>query len=213
MTKLRFLFPIVCVAAIIGGSTGIHTAHQNPNPTDITVDQAAQVEDFTWVRVQGASANLVGAILRTSPSGKLNSAYLPLYASDEPEGAIVALFETDDDEIMALLAEMQPLADDLVALATFYKENRERLVLHREFEGMAQTLGSISGKDRSRLQAAEEDLAENALIIDDGSRPSMTASATTAILGVVGLLFWIRSRRKRKGQPGLVSTPGLASAV
>ncbi len=207
----RFVLLVVSVLFIAGGIGGIRTAKLNPEPQVVTLDAVGAAADLSWLKLEQVVVFLPGAIIRKSSSGTIKGAYIPLFDSEDATGPVLALMTTDDAEIGAALAKMNEMSSNTAELLIYVAEHRDELIFRRTIDGSVRTLSEISTSDREQLQAAEDNLAPDAVIIRDGMRPGYAAPTVVLILGVFGLAWrarsWSRARAARQVLAANAPTP------
>jgi hypothetical protein len=204
--RIGCFLPLIAIGLLIGGGQGIYTAVTNPKPKEIGIDEVAQQKpDAKWLRITGGVLdNANSAYTSAFGVGEASQVYIPLVGrtQDSTKLPIHVLVLTKDPDLVKFTNDSRKLeksGSTDAATKEFLLKNFERLRVARDVEGVVQFGISSGGKEESKIRALYQNLADDALILEEGEKPSVLASILMMAGGLlVGGFLVMSSMRKAK---------------
>lgn len=208
---------MVSIACVIGGGQSVYTALMNRKPTVVSITEvSAQKPGASWLRVEKGTLDVLNAAY-TSAFGvsDAKSIFVPLVPDgvDSSEEKIHLLVQTSDPALVDLTNRMRDFeekVDTKDAAMQFLVENASKLRVERTVEGLVK-FGMESGKEERKIRELYSNLAPDALILEEGAKPSAGLGAVMLVLGLVIGYFsfrWLFSSKTPPPLPPKAAVPG-----
>jgi hypothetical protein len=209
--RLGCLLPLVSLAMIIGGGQSVYTAIRNRKPVEISIDALIKDKpDAKWLRItDGVLDTTNSAYPSAFGVGKATSMYVPLMPADRDsdEDPIQVLVLTKDQELLDFTNELRKFEEETSvkgAAEAFIAKNLDKLRVAKSVEGLVQYGIDSNSKRERKLHKVYNNLAEDAIILEEGEKPSMGFGFFMLLGGLVLGGFLLKSSAK---QPNLVPVP------
>lgn len=211
--RLGCLLPLVSIAFIIGGGQSVYTGIKNRKPTDITLEELIRSKpENEWLNVTGGVLDTMNsAYTSTLGVGDAKSIYVPLVPKDvdSSEGTIHMLVLTKDAELVGFTNEARKMeeskADDASAME-FILKNRAKMRVERPIMGLVQFGMTSNDKKTRKIRALYDNLAEDAIILEEGEKPSAGQGAIMLLAGL-GLGGFLIMRAAKSPSAAAAGTP------
>lgn len=210
---------MVSIAFVVGGGQSVYTALMNRKPAVVSIAEvSAQKPGATWLRVENGTLDALNSAYTSAFGvGEARKIFVPLVAEgeDSSEATIHLLVETSDPELVELTNRMRDLeekVDTKDAAARFLVENASKLRVERTVEGLVK-FGIESGKEERKIRELYSNLAPDALILEEGAKPSAGLGSLMLVLGLVIGYFSFRpllTSRTPPPMPPQAGVPGKA---
>lgn len=218
--RLGCLPPLITIALLYGGGQSLYTSFKNRQPTEVTLESlAAKKPDAEWLRIKGGTLDTMHAAYSSAFGvGKAQSVYIPLMSSADSRGEpIQVLVLTKDPELVKFTNDMKELDKEGTSEAEVLKvmaANVEKLKVSRPVEGLVQFGIESSGKKEDKLRKLFPNLEEDAIILEEGKKPSATTGIVCLLGGLtLGAYLLLRSSRKpSEGTPPPSSDGGAGAS-
>lgn len=205
--RLGCLLPIVSIALVVGGGQGLYTVVTNRKPTEVTIqDFLKQAPDAKWIKVTGGELDTVNSVYNSGiTKGDAKEIYVPVVPDgvDSTKEPIQLLLLTKDPELVSFINESRKLDEGTTTeeqAMEFMAKNLAKLRPARDVEGLVQFGIDSDDKKRKKIKALYNNLAEDAIILEDGKKPEAGQSAFL-LLGGLGLGGFLASRSMKKSSP------------
>lgn len=172
----------------------------------------AKTPDAKWLRVTGGELDTLNSVYPTGISkGDAKEIYVPVMepGNDSTEGAIKLLLLTKDPELVGLVNEAKQVDDDPSPerLKTFLASRAAQLRPQKSVEGLVQFGIQSDSKRRAKIGKIYANLASDAVILEDGKKPS-PGKGSVLVLGGLGLGGVLLRRGKKSSPPPMPPAPG-----
>ncbi len=213
--RLGCLLPLVSIALILGGGQSVYTGLKNRKPTEISLGSLIAKKPSTeWLLINGGVLDTMNAAYTSSFGvGEAKSIYVPLVQplSDSSEGTIHVLVITKDPALLNFTneaREREKSMDTKDADAEFIIRNLDKLRVARPVQGLVKF--GIEGNDKKtrKIRALYDNLAEDAIILEEGEAPSTGKGAGMLAAGLIlGAILVVSSGRKQAVAGGATPPP------
>ena len=212
--RLGCILPLISLGLIIGGGQSIYTVFKNRKITEVTIESlVANKPDAEWLRIQGGVLDTMNSAYPSSFGvGKATSLYVPLVPqkTDSTQTQIHVLVLTKDQALLDFTNELKELEDSKTTKATAANtimRNVDKLHVARPVEGVVQF--GISGDDKKtrKIRKLYDNLAEDAIILEEGEKPSMGTGIAMLLGGLVLGVVLVASSGRKEAAAGPVPPP------
>lgn len=198
---------VCAVIALWWGGQNTYVALRDRNQLEISCsDYLKKRPDARWLKLTDCAYDFENlAYFQKKGEDKYTSVYMPLRPAGETGGPTHIAVKFEDKELLAVVyalehGQSRPSGFDRVTAQ-----------LLEPTQGLVQFGLSMSDKDRDQLEGLGLGLADDFVIIDNGSKPNLTAGLIVLFLGlgVAGALAWfvIMTLRERKAARAPKSPP------
>lgn len=209
------LLPLWSIDFIREGVHGLQEARSFQHPTVLTFDQFEQAHPREgWYRVTGCFLDVPSAaykLFTIGHSGAFNAVletYIPVRSLNHPEETqIHVLVPSSDPGLTDTMAQLDRLGKSAseAQIKDWMAQNLDKLYVHKDVEGMVRTPDRLLPGDQKGIEALNENLAPNCVVIEQGVTPTTTGPKVWLGLGVLlvvaQILFWtVTISRRLKGR-------------
>jgi hypothetical protein len=203
------LLPLITIALLYGGGQSLYTSFKNRQPTEVTLESLTDKKpDAEWLRIKGGTLAAMSAAYSSAFGvGKAQSVYVPLVLPSGPgRESIHVVVLTKDPALVKFANDAKELGKkepSEAASLEFIVANAQNLKVSRTVEGLVQFGIESTDKERQELGKHFPNLADDAIILKEGEKPSMTTGIGCLLAGTtLGAILLLRSQRKpAKGTP------------
>lgn len=209
--RLGCLLPLVSIAFIIDGGQSVYTGMKNRKPTDITIDELIRSKPKAeWLNVTGGVLDTMNSAYTSAFGvGDAQSIYVPLVPkdADSSEGTIHLLVLTKDAELVGFTNEARKMEEskaDEGAAMEFILKNRANMRVERPVMGLVQFGMTSNDKKTRKIRQLYDNLAEDAIILEEGEKPSTGQGVAMLLagLGLGGFLVMRAAKSTPAASPG-----------
>lgn len=213
--------PLVSVAFIIGGGQSVYTGLKNRNPTEIDIDSLiAKKPSAEWLKITGGALDTTNAAYTSSFGvGEAKSIFVPLVPpkTDSTEAKIHVLVLTKDENLVKFTNEARQFEKSNTSQAgemEFLLKNLDKLKVARPVQGLVQFGIDANDKQTRKIRKLYTNLAEDAIIIEEGKSPSAGTGVVMLTAGLVlGGVLLLSSGEKQTPATGAPPPPLPPSAA
>jgi hypothetical protein len=209
--RLGCLLPLVSIAMIFGGGQSLYTAIRNRKPVEISIDSLIEGKtEAKWLRITGGVLDTTNSAYPSAFGvGKATSMYVPLMQPDRDsdEDPIQVLVLTKDQGLLDFTNELRKFDEETTvkgAAEEFIAKNLDKLRVPKSVEGLVQYGIDSSSKRERKLHKIYGNLAEDAIILEEGEKPSMGLGVFMLFGGLALGGFLMKSSANK---PNLVPMP------
>jgi hypothetical protein len=203
--RLGCLLPVISVALIIGGGQSVYTGLKNRKPTEISIDSLADKKPSAeWLKINGGVLDTMNSSYTSSFGvGEAKSIYVPLVPTrdDSSQGTIHVLVVTKDPALLEFTNELREREKSIGpkgADAEFITKNLDKLKVARTVQGLVKFGIDGNDKETRKIRALYDNLADDALILEEGEAPSTGKGVGLLAAGLVlGGILVASSGRKQ----------------
>jgi len=205
---MRYLLLIVSLMVLLGGVNDTWTSWENPEPVAMTLRELAQAEPKpVYVRLSDGRPNLIDAVIvgrkgtETGEEGQQIESVSRLYIPIRPEGPskdekVSLLLDTQEEGLLAKANEFHRLSS--VDQLLYFAEHSQDLVVKGAVSGRIARSMTMSADRRERLRKLKTDLAEEFLVLEHNSMPSIRRGVTALVVGLLLLLLSLKLISRRR---------------
>jgi hypothetical protein len=182
------------------GGQDLYTALANTKPTVMSYEEYVQKRPkATWLKLTDCRLNLPEAAYKYYSNTKVpTELFIPVRGLESREGDKTVVFlASRNPELLATYREMMNLKSEEDGLAWALK-NHERVFPKRDVAGLVRFGIEMRDSERSKLAKLQAKAADDFIMLDDGSRPSLASGigffGGGLLLLVGGIAFLRRSR-------------------
>lgn len=214
--RLGCLLPLVSIALIIGGGQSVYTGFKNRKITEIELASLMEKKpDTEWLRIQGGVLDTMNSVYPSRfGSKKATSMYVPLVLpdTDSSEGQIHALVLTKDQALLDFTNEIREMEESDIEeaeLQMFILKNIDKIRVSRPVEGVVQFGIEADDKKSRKINDLYGNIADDAIIIEEGKKPSASEGVIMLTGGLILGGFLLRRSARRESQPAAGDPPPL----
>ena len=205
--RLGCLLPLISIGLLIGVGQGVYTYLGNRKAVEISIsDFIKQPPSGKWLKVTGGQLDTLNAVYTSgrTKGGDAKEIYLPVVppGSDSSKDTIHLLLLTKDPELVQFINDSRKF-DETEATeeqaAAFLAANTARFRPLRDVEGLVQFGIASDGKKEDKMRKLYGNLASDAVILEDGKKPS--AGQGFGMLAAGLLLAGFLARRSTRKTP------------
>ena len=188
------MLALVAVAMLWGGSQGLYTYLNNPEPVEMSCAEYAEKRpEGEWVKLSECEYWLDEAVIIGMPKGfgdtgkseefaTVDDVYVPLRPKGQPIGESTPLVMASNDGELESRITKVALSDTPDRVLREHPEwGTETITV----EGTIQYGIELSEEDRKDVERLSDDLDENFVVVDRGKKPDLQVSLSMTIAGVV----------------------------
>ena len=190
--RLGCLLPLVAIVLVIGGGQSVYTGLKNRKPTEIDIkDFIAKKPDNEWLIIKGGVLDTTNSAYTSGFASKeVQTIYVPLVPPDvdSSEELIHVLVLTKDPGLLDFTNQARKFEEEATLTGSaekFLIENMNKLYVARPVEGLVQFGIEADDKKTRKVRKLYGNLAKDAVILEEGERPSAAKGAGMLIAGLV----------------------------
>ncbi len=197
---MKYIVLLIAIACIWGGGQGVYTAKENKYPTvyDINTLSGKNMPTKKWLQLENCDINLTEAIYFKSAllgSNLAKELYIPLNTQNDSITVFLAQKAKNVLEVFNLINTQT----DSEKTKYFLNKYQHLIIKEKQtYTGVVRHGIDIDNKEWRQLASTSPKLVKNFIILDNNTTPNSGFSYTILVIGIVILLFFIRSLFNRK---------------
>jgi len=197
---LGFFILALTAGALWEGGQSLYTALVNRSPATLSYDAYVQNKPkAVWLSLTNCMLDLTGSCYKSYYGGKPTELFIPVRAQSRKAGdKIHVLFATSDSAFLDTFSEMQNLNSKTAAIEWILKNNK-RVFCRRDISGLVRFGIKMDDRERTKLGNLVKDAADDFVILEDGTKPSLASGLGFSVAGVMlmgGFVVYIRRNRE-----------------
>ncbi|WOI23960.1 hypothetical protein [Nonlabens ulvanivorans] len=196
---MRYILLLIALVCIWGGGQGVYTASQNKTPSIIDVNSLTDGElpEKEWLQLENCKVNLTEAVYFESVfgNGLAEELFIPLNTENDS----IAVFVSEKSQNVLDVFNLINTQTDPVKTDHFIEKYKHLIFKDSiTYTGLVRYGIDLDNKQWRHLASTSPKLVKKFIIIDKNTVPSNKSSYFILSLGVLLLIFSIRSFLKRK---------------
>jgi hypothetical protein len=195
---------LIALGLLIGGGQAFYTAVTNRKPVEMTCAEYLEKKpEGKWLKLKDCELDNFAVVTRSHyGSIDYDEVYIPLRPVGAPEGTKVhILLASKKPEDLEFAKQANAVeAGDRTRAEAFVKAHRDRILEHRDVEGLIRHGLDDNEKDRKMFSKAADELASDYVLLNEGEHPNMVQGVNLLAAGIafVILRFTLVSWREKK---------------
>jgi hypothetical protein len=197
--RIALLLLGLIAGALWEGGQNVYTALKDRQPTVLGYDAYVQAKpNAAWLTLTNCVLDLTESCYKSYNGGKPTELFIPVNGVERrKDQQIHVLLATSDPAQLQAFAEMQAL--DSKTADSWLAKNSKRVFGPKNVSGLVRFGIKLDDRERSRLGKLLDNAANDFIIIEDGTSPSLASGLCYSVTGLMLLgLFVAYIRRNRE---------------
>ncbi|MEM1296578.1 MAG: hypothetical protein AAGH89_14520 [Verrucomicrobiota bacterium] len=194
----------IAIAMLWGGGQMTYVGITNREPTEVSIDELIKIKPSAkWLKVTDGRIDFLNCVYQESITGEPKELYIPIVSKESDDEEVHVIYHTEEADYFETFKKLQAIGNDeelsegeaILKIA----EMSEKLFEEKDVMGLVEFgIDSDSGDDEAR--GLFENLAEGAIMIEAGEKPSLGAGIALLVVGLGISAFMVRGMLSRESE-------------